>query len=1289
MANDTITVTYKVNDDGSLERITKRADKAAAATDNLNKKKNTYNRQEKGVAGITSNSTKAFSKQAQTVGGTLVPAYAVLASNVFALTAAFGILQRSGGVQKLEEGLKFTGRAAGQNLPYVADRLREITGAAVSTADAMKSVAVGISAGFSQSQMEGLTKVAKGASLALGRDMADAMDRLTRGAAKLEPEILDELGILVRLDEVSRDYAASVGKSVNALSSFEKRMAFTNAIIDQGTKKFGNLSKAIDENPYNKLAASLTDITQTLLDWLSVGLNPLVSLLASSPMALVGIMVLFGSTILKQLIPAMDIVISRQKDLATAAKASAQKASKVISKEYSQAVARVNKAFKTVPASVKKMEKELKAGTQSTKQLQAAIASLTKSEKLREAASKRAGKTFSNVKRQELLDVKALKAELTELQAIERTSRRGASAESRASGQATASGLTGRGLGEIDRATTLMGGFAKATKYSGLQLANVAMQVGIWNKIAVGARAATGAVTLFGRALLNAIPIIGQVLFIGSLLYPLFQKIFSTPTTLVSETMKDISERMQELNNVTAQMVTTYLEATTSADRFFTVLNASTGVTQQANDALNQLIQVQVAAKVDKVVAARKELHEAEREQAAVAEGSQESELGWFRKLAVMMAGAEAAKHGQIELSQDMIELTRKGGYEADKVRRAEKKVNDAQNSSAIALLETKEGMVEILERELATYEVMKQVSFKNAEEVELLNAKIEATSGFLKDLGDNVAPEEVLKRFRAWNIEQQNIANSAKAAEQHVAKLEALFAGPSRTGEFSDHISQLDTALKDMAGGSDFEHIIDKYSRLFQLFKLEQGDIAGLKALNAELKDLDALTAGAPIRKADAAREASTLDAAGLGVAASIKRQGDLNSEISLAKKRAEQLTNTEQFKKAAAEEARITGLRAQLDKERNREVQARIADQTRLGGSGMGAAASALGYAEMNKDAFDVARTSEKVKMLSLAAQPMMEELKKLGPQGELLSTITSGAFAMQESFHAAFESIDDGGSKMQAGLAVAATAVNQIGSIMAASSKARIAGIDQEIAAEKKRDGKSKESVARIAALERKKEKAARKAFEVNKKMQMASAVISTASAVMGALAWDPKGPWNLPIAAMIGAMGAAQLAIIAGTSFQGGGSGGAAASAAAPSAISMGSRNNKVDISSGRGNAAGELAYLRGARGSGSGARDFRPAFAGGYVVGEQGPELFMPGVPGQIIPSGQGAGGQTNITFNISAVDAAGVEEVLIGQRGNIIGMIRESANEYGTDFLEDVETEVYTDTTEGTVYGRA
>ena len=51
---------------------------------------------------------------------------------------------------------------------------------------------------------------------------------------------------------------------------------------------------------------------------------------------------------------------------------------------------------------------------------------------------------------------------------------------------------------------------------------------------------------------------------------------------------------------------------------------------------------------------------------------------------------------------------------------------------------------------------------------------------------------------------------------------------------------------------------------------------------------------------------------------------------------------------------------------------------------------------------------------------------------------------------------------------------------------------------------------------------------------------------------------------------------------------------------------------------------------------------------------------------------------TNVTFNISAVDATGVEELLLEQRGNLIGMIREASNSYGQTFLEDIDTTVYT-----------
>ena len=88
-------------------------------------------------------------------------------------------------------------------------------------------------------------------------------------------------------------------------------------------------------------------------------------------------------------------------------------------------------------------------------------------------------------------------------------------------------------------------------------------------------------------------------------------------------------------------------------------------------------------------------------------------------------------------------------------------------------------------------------------------------------------------------------------------------------------------------------------------------------------------------------------------------------------------------------------------------------------------------------------------------------------------------------------------------------------------------------------------------------------------------------------------------------------------------------------------------------------------------------------AGGFVVGEQGPEVFMPEVAGDIIPAGQNMGSNTNVNFSINAVDADGVEDLLVRQRGNIIGMMREAANSYGQDFMEGIDTSVYTPSSAG------
>jgi hypothetical protein len=170
---------------------------------------------------------------------------------------------------------------------------------------------------------------------------------------------------------------------------------------------------------------------------------------------------------------------------------------------------------------------------------------------------------------------------------------------------------------------------------------------------------------------------------------------------------------------------------------------------------------------------------------------------------------------------------------------------------------------------------------------------------------------------------------------------------------------------------------------------------------------------------------------------------------------------------------------------------------------------------------------------------------------------------------------------------------------------------------------------------------------------------------------------------------GIMGAIQLATIASTSYKGSGS---SAPSGEMAAVSMGNRENTVDLARGN-SASGELGYMRGEAGQGTGATNFKPssAFTGakyrasggetaGFMVGEQGPEMFIPDRSGRIAPADETAsmGTRTDVNFNISAVDAAGVEDVLIRQKGHIIRMIREAANEHGQPFLEDISDGSYT-----------
>ena len=69
-----------------------------------------------------------------------------------------------------------------------------------------------------------------------------------------------------------------------------------------------------------------------------------------------------------------------------------------------------------------------------------------------------------------------------------------------------------------------------------------------------------------------------------------------------------------------------------------------------------------------------------------------------------------------------------------------------------------------------------------------------------------------------------------------------------------------------------------------------------------------------------------------------------------------------------------------------------------------------------------------------------------------------------------------------------------------------------------------------------------------------------------------------------------------------------------------------------------------------------------------IVGEKGPELFVPNTSGRVIPNddiNMGNGGTTNITFEINAVDTQTGVEFLLKNKPQIIGMVSQAQNQRG------------------------
>jgi len=237
---------FTVGDDGTLKLLEKKTKRTKKAMDDLGGASQATDRRIKGVTQQSSNATKNFSKQAQTMQGGIVAVYATIAAQVFAVSAAFQFLKDSMETRNLIQGQLAFGAVTGVAYKTMTADIQKATSGMIQFKEAAQAAAIGTAAGLTSGQMEAIGTAAKNTSLALGRDLTDSFNRLTRGITKAEPELLDELGIVLRLEPAMKAYANQIGKNAKDLTQFEKSQAVANEVLGQAETKFGAITKVLD-----------------------------------------------------------------------------------------------------------------------------------------------------------------------------------------------------------------------------------------------------------------------------------------------------------------------------------------------------------------------------------------------------------------------------------------------------------------------------------------------------------------------------------------------------------------------------------------------------------------------------------------------------------------------------------------------------------------------------------------------------------------------------------------------------------------------------------------------------------------------------------------------------------------------------------------------------------------------------------------------------------------------------------------------------------------------------------
>lgn len=203
--------------------------------------------------------TKAFSFNLASMGKIA----AGVTAAIYAMKKAYDFAEEGAEISRLRTATTNYAIALGGDMQEMVAAIRKSSRYTISEYDAMSSAgsAMILGLGTDSEKLSKLVEIAAYRGRITGETAAEAFDDIVRGIGRLSPLILDNIGIFIDADKRYAEYAATTGKSADSLTSFEKRQALVNGIIEEAMPIVEETGGLVDDTKtsYEVLGAWFAD----------------------------------------------------------------------------------------------------------------------------------------------------------------------------------------------------------------------------------------------------------------------------------------------------------------------------------------------------------------------------------------------------------------------------------------------------------------------------------------------------------------------------------------------------------------------------------------------------------------------------------------------------------------------------------------------------------------------------------------------------------------------------------------------------------------------------------------------------------------------------------------------------------------------------------------------------------------------------------------------------------------------------------------------------------------------